>query len=153
MISARGRPTVPAIANAHVADRTGLRDDNAELRLTPLGASLGSLRRIACWRCARGRPHLMRRSPRYVGCAWRPTARINARLTATGLAPLRAAVAAEALLRRPHTTYAQIQQALDLPPLDAAAAAIVEAEGSLCALAQPRVSCLLARTHPFGLRC
>ena len=116
------------IANAHVADRTGLRDDNAELRLTPLGGELGlsTPDRVLAVRQRQAASDAAIAALRGLRVA--PNARINARLTAAGLAPLRAAVAAEALLRRPHTTYAQIQQALDLPPLDAAAAAIVEAE-------------------------
>ena len=116
------------IANAHVADRTGLRDDNAELRLTPLGGELelSTPDRVLAVRQRQAASDAAIAALRGLRVA--PNARINARLTAAGLAPLRAAVTAEALLRRPHTTYAQIQQALDLPPLDAAAAAIVEAE-------------------------
>ena len=116
------------IANAHVADRTGLRDDNAELRLTPLGGELGlsTPDRVLAVRQRQAASDAAIAALRGLRVA--PNARINARLTAAGLAPLRAAVTAEALLRRPHTSYAQIQQALDLPPLDAAAAAIVEAE-------------------------
>ena len=57
-----------------------------------------------------------------------PSAYFNARLAAVALAPLRTTATAEALLRRPRTTYAQLQQALDLPPLEAATAAVVEAE-------------------------
>ncbi len=116
------------IANAHVADRTGLRDDNAELRLTPLGGELelSTPDRVLAVRQRQAASDAAIAALRGLRVA--PNARINARLTAAGLAPLRAAVTAEALLRRPHTSYAQIQQALDLPPLDAAAAAIVEAE-------------------------
>jgi len=116
------------IANAHVADRTGLRDDNAELRLTPLGGELelSTPDRVLAVRQRQAASDAAIAALRGLRVA--PNARINARLTAAGLAPLRAAVTAEALLRRPHTSYAQIQQAPDLPPLDAAAAAIVEAE-------------------------
>jgi tRNA uridine 5-carboxymethylaminomethyl modification enzyme len=116
------------IANARVADRTGLRDDNADLRLTPLAGELGlsTPHRVLAARRRQAAVDAAIAALRQLRVA--PTARTNARLTAAGLAPLRTAVTAEALLRRPHTTYAQIQQALDMPPLDAAAAAIVEAE-------------------------
>jgi tRNA uridine 5-carboxymethylaminomethyl modification enzyme len=116
------------IANARVADRTGLRDDNADLRLTPLAGELGlsTSHRVLAVRHRQAAVDAAIAALRQLRVA--PTARTNARLTAAGLAPLRTAVMAEALLRRPHTTYAQIQQALDMPPLDAAAAAIVEAE-------------------------
>ena len=116
------------IANARVADRTGLRDDNADLRLTPLAGELELVtpERVLAVRHRQAAIDAAITALRQLRVA--PTTRINARLMAAGLAPLRAMVVAEALLRRPHTTYAQIQHALDMPPLDAAAAAVVEAE-------------------------
>mgnify|MGYP000866737111 CR=1 FL=1 len=124
----RGAGLPYRIANARVADRTGLRHDNADLRLTPLASQLGLV--------ARDRVLAVQHQQAAVDAAIAalrrlrvvPSAYVNARLAAVALAPLRTTATAEALLRRPRTTYAQLQQALDLPPLEAAAAAVVEAE-------------------------
>jgi len=116
------------IANARIADRSRIRQDSADLRLTPLAGSLGLVGTAAV--------AVVRQKQMAIDTALDalqrlhvvPSARVGARLAAAGLAPTRAVVTAAALLRRPHTTYAQLQQALDLLPLSSATAAVVEAE-------------------------
>ncbi len=55
-----------------------------------------------------------------------PSAVTNARLVAAGIATLSAEVTAERLLRRPRVTYAQLRQAVDVPEVAPAVAALVE---------------------------
>ena len=116
------------IANARIADRSRIRHDNADLRLMPLAGSLGLVDSEAV--AAVGQKQLAIDTALAALQRLRvvPSARVGARLAAAGLTPARTVVTADALLRRPHTTYAQLQQALDLPPLPSATAAVVEAE-------------------------
>jgi len=105
-----------------------LREDNADLRLTPTGRDLGLVgdddwaafeaHREAI---ARGRDALEAR-------ALRPDAQTLARLEAAGLGSLKQPATAEVILRRPGVTYAALGGALGLPRIQARAAEQVECE-------------------------
>jgi tRNA uridine 5-carboxymethylaminomethyl modification enzyme len=92
-----------------------LRNDNADLRLTPLAGELGLVEaaRLAAVERKREQSEALLgvlRSRRVF-----PSAATNARLEAHGITPLGSETTAEDLLRRPEVTYADLRRALDLP--------------------------------------
>ncbi len=105
-----------------------LRTDNADLRLTPLAGELGlvdSVRAAAVERKQVQTAELLEqlRSRRVF-----PSAVMNERLAANGIASMSDEMTAEELLRRPELRYAHIQAALDLPNVPAEVAEQVEIE-------------------------
>jgi tRNA uridine 5-carboxymethylaminomethyl modification enzyme len=92
-----------------------LRSDNADLRLTPLAGELGLVEPERAEAVERKRARAAELAGLLVERRVFPSAAANARLAASGVAPLSAEATAEELLRRPEVRYSQLQAALDLP--------------------------------------
>ena len=105
-----------------------LRADNADLRLTPLAGELGLVDRERVAVVERKREEVERLLAVLRGKRLYPSAAINARLSAAGIAPLTGEMSAEEVLRRPEVRYRQLQPALDLPACEADVAEQVEIE-------------------------
>lgn len=103
-----------------------LRQDNADLRLTPHAIRIGlaSPERIA--RFTAKRDEIARASKILTETKITPSAELNAKLAAAGIAEVKNPMPAAELLRRPNTTYEKIRAILNLPEISAAAAAQVE---------------------------
>ena len=106
-----------------------LRQDNADLRLSPLGYDIGLVdgqRREA----VEGKRKAMESGLTRLGETWlRPTEEVNRQLAAWGLPPLHDGVNALQFLRRPEITYAMLQAlAPDRDPLPDEAAQLVAVE-------------------------
>ena len=123
---ARGEGLPYRMPNAWVTDRTQIRNDNADLRLTPLAGQLGLVDRswVAAVEQKRAELEVVVAALRRLRVF--PSAATNRRLASAGIAPLSAEMTAEWLLRRPTVSYAQLQRALDLPEVLPAVAALVE---------------------------
>lgn len=93
-----------------------LRSDNADMRLTPLAAELGMVESARAQAVAQRAAAIADLQQQLAGWRVFPSAGTNARLGAQGLAALGEEATAETLLRRPETSYTQLQAALDLPP-------------------------------------
>ncbi len=105
-----------------------LRADNADLRLTPLAGELGLVDRERVAVVERKREEVERLLDLLRGKRLYPSAAINARLSAAGIAPLTGEMSAEEVLRRPEVRYRQLQPALDLPACEADVAEQVDIE-------------------------
>ncbi|MFL5800789.1 MAG: tRNA uridine-5-carboxymethylaminomethyl modification enzyme MnmG/GidA [Roseiflexaceae bacterium] len=105
-----------------------LRGDNADLRLTPLAGELGLVEPSRVAAVERKREHSAALLELLRGRRVFPSAATNARLAASGVAPLSDEMTAEELLRRPELCYAQLQDALDLPSATADVVEQVEVE-------------------------
>jgi tRNA uridine 5-carboxymethylaminomethyl modification enzyme len=103
-----------------------LRDDNADLRLTPLARELGLVDADRAAAVEHKRATSEALHAHLAGRRLYPSAVTNATLSAAGLAPLNQPASALDLLSRPAVHYRQLQAALDLP--DAPAAAITQVE-------------------------
>lgn len=106
--------------------RLVLRNDNADLRLTPLAQELGLVdaQRAAAVEHKRALSETTRQMLQ--GRRLYPSAAMNNALAAVGVAPIAAPMSAEDLLRRPHVRYEQLRTVLDLEALPADAAEQVE---------------------------
>jgi tRNA uridine 5-carboxymethylaminomethyl modification enzyme len=108
-----------------------LRQDNADLRLTPLGYEVGLISRQRYEATERKREVIQRELARLKRTWLRPTAEVNEAFTAVGLPSIDDGVNALSLLRRPQVSYALIQK-VGPPPtplaLDLAAQVEVEAK-------------------------
>ncbi|HEX2034526.1 MAG TPA: tRNA uridine-5-carboxymethylaminomethyl(34) synthesis enzyme MnmG [Chloroflexota bacterium] len=82
-----------------------LRQDNADLRLTPLGYRLGLISRERYLRVERKRDQLASALQRLAGTHLAHSAELNARLEALGFPPLERSVTALEYLRRPEVGY------------------------------------------------
>jgi len=104
-----------------------LREDNADERLTPLGRRLGLVDDVR-WAAFESRAAAVRAElERLRGTVLTPTASVQDRLAAVGVAPLRRPTTLEELLRRPEVGYATIAALAPAPaPLAAAIAERVE---------------------------
>ena len=104
-----------------------LRQDNADLRLTPVGYEAG-LVPYARYRAVEGKREAIAREMARLEETWlRPSDEVNGALRSAGLPEIDDGVNALALLRRPKTGYALIEQTTPPDvPLGAAAAAEVE---------------------------
>ncbi len=104
-----------------------LRQDNADLRLTPVGYEVG-LVPYGRYRAVESKREAIAREMARLGATWlRPSEEINAALRHAGLPEIDDGVNALALLRRPETDYRAIEQAAP-PDVPLSAAAVVEIE-------------------------
>jgi tRNA uridine 5-carboxymethylaminomethyl modification enzyme len=87
-----------------------LRQDNADLRLTPVGYEVGLVSR-ARYEAVERKRSLVRQELARLDTTWlRPTAEVNAAFCRAGVAPIDDGLNALALLRRPEGAYSLIQQ-------------------------------------------
>ena len=82
-----------------------LRQDNADLRLTPLGYQLGLISEARYQAFLEKRQQIEAEVTRLSGVVFPPGAEINAYLTAAGSSPLTTGARAAELLKRPQVTY------------------------------------------------
>lgn len=82
-----------------------LRQDNADLRLTPLGYQLGLISEARYQAFLEKRRQIEAEVTRLSGVVFPPGAEINAYLTAAGSSPLTTGARAAELLKRPQVTY------------------------------------------------
>jgi len=114
--------------------RLTLREDNADLRLTPLGRELGLVddRRWAAFQAKRAQ--VERALDLLASVRLNPTAEVNGRLAGLGSAPLRRPHTAQEILRRPGMDLAQVATLLpalaELAHLDPAATEQVEVKAA-----------------------
>ncbi|HMP39423.1 MAG TPA: tRNA uridine-5-carboxymethylaminomethyl(34) synthesis enzyme MnmG, partial [Roseiflexaceae bacterium] len=105
-----------------------LRSDNADLRLTPLAATLGLIDSVRSEAVEQKRHQVasilgdLRRRRVY------PSAITNTQLEAAGLPTITIEMSTEDLLRRPDVDYHRIQPLFDLPPATSAVIEQVEIE-------------------------
>ena len=107
-----------------------LRQDNADLRLSPLGYDIGLIDKMR-YEAVRRRGQAIEEELARLGNTWlRPTEQTNRHLAAWGLDPLEDGVNALQFLRRPETTYAMLEALCgepDGPPQDVAQQVALEA--------------------------
>ncbi len=108
-----------------------LRQDNADLRLTPLGYELGLISEERYEAVERKRRAIEEELKRLEGTWLNPNEEINSQLEAWGLKPLTRGVTALQFLRRPEATYEMIEalcpNLYPLPP-DAVEQVVIEAK-------------------------
>jgi tRNA uridine 5-carboxymethylaminomethyl modification enzyme len=93
-----------------------LREDNADLRLMPIGRALG-LVEDQDWRAFERRRDQNTAGREALQAAVHPSAAVRATLAAHGLGGLKKPATYEALLRRPGVSYADLIAAFGLPPV------------------------------------
>lgn len=97
--------------------RLSLRMDNADVRLTPLGYSLGLISEERYAAFQRKQDQVQREVERLQATTLGGTPQVNAILKSLGTAPLKHGVKLADLLRRPELNYAHLGHFSDLPPL------------------------------------
>ena len=97
--------------------RLSLRMDNADVRLTPLGYSLGLISEERYAAFQRKQDQVQREVERLQATTLGGTPQVNAILKSLGTAPLKHGVKLADLLRRPELNYAHLGHFTDLPPL------------------------------------
>lgn len=97
--------------------RLSLRMDNADVRLTPLGYSLGLISEERYAAFQRKQDQVQREVERLQATTLGGTPQVNAILKSLGTAPLKHGVKLADLLRRPELNYAYLGHFSDLPPL------------------------------------
>jgi tRNA uridine 5-carboxymethylaminomethyl modification enzyme len=93
-----------------------LRQDNADLRLTPLGYEVGLISRERYEAVERKRRAVREELARLEETWLPPSQEVNAALRARGMPAIDDGVNAMSLLRRPGASYALIQEVAPLPP-------------------------------------
>ncbi len=101
-----------------------LRQDNADLRLTPIGYELGLISRERYEATERKREAIRRELARLEKTWLRPDEKVNEVLAAAGMSPIDDGLNALALLRRPGASYRLIQSTV--PPDEALSAEVIE---------------------------
>ena len=103
-----------------------LRQDNADLRLTPYAIKIGlaSLERAELFETKRA--EIETATARLNELKLTPSAEVNQKLANLGLDAIHNAMPLAELLRRPNVTYDKLHSAFDLPDISAEAAAQVE---------------------------
>lgn len=103
-----------------------LRQDNADLRLTPYAIKIGlaSLERAELFETKRA--EIETATARLNELKLTPSAEVNQKLANLGLDAIHNAMPLAELLRRPNVTYGKLRAAFDLPDISAEAAAQVE---------------------------
>jgi tRNA uridine 5-carboxymethylaminomethyl modification enzyme len=101
-----------------------LRQDNADLRLTPIGYEIGLVSRERAQAVERKREGTMRELARLEHTWLRPTDEVNAAFAAAGMPAIDDGLNALSLLRRPRTAYTLIQDTV--PPPDPLPCEVIE---------------------------
>ena len=96
-----------------------LRQDNADLRLTPHGRRVGLVTDARWAKFTKKRAAIEAAMKRLKEQTASPSEETNARLEAAGLAPIKTVMPVGDLLRRQGVSYVHLAQAFDLAPLDA----------------------------------
>ncbi len=104
-----------------------LRHDNADLRLSDIGYDLGLINETRHAKLAEKKEDIQREMKRLEKVVIKATSEVNERLTEIGVSPLKEALHAITLLKRPEITYAMIADMTPAPvALSAEAAEQVE---------------------------
>jgi len=103
-----------------------LRQDNADLRLTPHAIRLGLASPERQQQFETKREEILSAMQRLNEIKLTPSTQINQKLSELGLEEIHNAMPLAELLRRPNVTYKKIRDAFDLPPISSDAAAQVE---------------------------
>lgn len=92
-----------------------LRHDNADLRLSDIGYDLGLINETRHAKLAEKKEDIQREMKRLEKVVIKATSEVNERLTEIGVSPLKEALHAITLLKRPEITYAMIAEMTPAP--------------------------------------
>jgi len=92
-----------------------LRHDNADLRLSDIGHELGLINETRHAKLAEKKEEIKREMKRLEKVVIKATSEVNEQLTAIGVSPLKEALHAITLLKRPEITYAMIAEMTPAP--------------------------------------
>lgn len=104
-----------------------LRHDNADLRLSDIGYDLGLINETRHAKLAEKKEDIQREMKRLEKVVIKATSEVNERLTEIGVSPLKEALHAITLLKRPEITYAMIAD-MTPPPVAMSAEAAEQVE-------------------------
>lgn len=103
-----------------------LRQDNADLRLTPYAIKIGLASPERVEKFNRKRAEIDAANKILTETKITPSAEINQKLNAAGLAEIKTTMPLAELMRRPNVTYENLRDIFNLPEISSAAAAQVE---------------------------